>query len=263
MNSNNEPIINISNILIVDDVPANLKVLGDILKREGHKVRPVPNGLLALQVCEKEKPDLILLDIMMPGLNGYEVCEKLKEDPNLCDIPIIFISALNDTKDIVKALNSGGVDYIAKPFQAEEVKARVAAHLKIGKQNKELIQLNAEKDKFFSIIAHDLRNPLGSFMSLTEIMAADIQQFSIEEQQEFMLNLHHSAGNIFNLLENLLEWSQMQRGQITFNPQQLILKDIVHECSKTVNEAATNKSIDININISDDQEVFAVFAKDY
>ncbi|MBF0233983.1 MAG: response regulator, partial [Desulfamplus sp.] len=100
-----------SNILIVDDTPANLKVLSDILKSQGFKVRPVPNGKLALQTAEKEPPDLILLDIMMPEMDGFEVCRHFKENPKLKDIPIIFISALNETNIIVKALASGGVDY--------------------------------------------------------------------------------------------------------------------------------------------------------
>jgi len=146
---------NIPNILIVDDVPANLILLGHILKNLGYKVRPVPNGMLALKVAEKEKPDLILLDVMMPDMDGFEVCRRLKEDQNLSDVPIIFISALSDTNDIIKALTCGGADYIAKPFHAEEVKARVATHLKLYQQSKELQKINAEKDKFFSIIAHD------------------------------------------------------------------------------------------------------------
>ncbi|MBF0224860.1 MAG: response regulator [Desulfobacterales bacterium] len=130
------------NILIVDDTPANLTVLGDMLKYEGFQVRPVPNGKLALRAAEKEPPDLILLDIMMPDMDGYEVCLKLKENNNLKDIPIIFISALNDTKDIVKALTSGGVDYITKPFKFEEVKARVRTHLKIHQLQSELEKYN-------------------------------------------------------------------------------------------------------------------------
>ena len=171
MDNNNYLLNNTPNILIVDDVPANLKVLGDMLKSEGYKVRPVLSGMQAIQVAEKEKPDIILLDVMMPDMNGYEVCKLLKENKNLCDIPVIFISALSDTADIVKALNSGGVDYISKPFQGEEVRARVATHIKLYLQNKELQKLNAEKNKFFSIIAHDLRGPLGGLMGLAEIIS--------------------------------------------------------------------------------------------
>jgi len=245
------------NILIVDDMPANLMLLGAILKGEGYRIRPVPNGILALQAVAKEKPDLILLDIMMPEMDGYEVCRRLKDDQNLSEIPVIFISALNDTKDIVKAFTSGGVDYITKPFQAEEVKARVATHLKICWQNQELQRFSAEKDKFFSIIAHDLRSPLGGFMGLTEMMADESEIFTPEERRSLMLDLSHSARNIFNLLENLLEWSQMQRRQIAFKPQTFFLKEVITECIKILTESARNKSIEIRVDMQQEQEVFA------
>jgi sigma-B regulation protein RsbU (phosphoserine phosphatase) len=150
MKNNNSTDQDIPNILIVDDIPANLKGLADILEGNGYKVRPVTNGKLALKLAEKEKPDLILLDIMMPDLNGFEVCRRIKENQNLIDVPIIFISALNDTNDIVKAFNAGGIDYITKPFRIEEVLARVATHLKLCRQNKELQKLNADKDRYLS-----------------------------------------------------------------------------------------------------------------
>ncbi len=250
--SQNDP-----NILIVDDIPDNLKVLGDILECDGYKVRPVTNGMLALQVAEKEKPDIILLDIMMPGINGYEVCRRLKENPKLNDIPVIFISALNDTTDIVKALNSGGVDYITKPFQAEEVKARVATHLKMCRQKQELQRLNAEKDKFFSIIAHDLRGPFTGFIGLTEIMSENLPSMSLCEIQKFALNMKNSAVNLFSLLNNLLEWSLMQRGLITFEPQLFLLMPKITESMALVTEAADKKEIAISYDIPEDLSVFA------
>ena len=247
----------IPNILIVDDIPANLKVLCDILKGDGYKVRPVPNGTLALQAAEKENPDLILLDIMMPDMDGYEVCRRLKESKSLSSIPVIFISALNDTNDIVKALTSGGADYITKPFKAEEVKARVATQLKIHSQSRELIELNATKDKFFSIIAHDLRGPLGSFMVLTEMMADESQYLTPDETKDFMQDLKYTSRNIFNLLENLLEWSRMQRGQTAFKPQKLNLSDIVTDCVKLMAESARKKTVTIHVAIAAGLEVFA------
>ncbi|MEI7612488.1 MAG: HD domain-containing phosphohydrolase [Betaproteobacteria bacterium] len=130
------------NILIVDDTPANLQVLGEILKGKGYKVRPVPNGKLALAAAESDPPDLILLDIMMPGMDGYEVCRQLKSNLKLQRIPVIFLSALQETSDKVKAFNSGGEDYISKPFHFEEVQARVSTHLALHRIQNELEQYN-------------------------------------------------------------------------------------------------------------------------
>jgi len=264
MNNDSQLEDKIPNILIVDDIPANLKVLGDILKGEGFKVRPVPNGNLALQVASKEKPDLILLDIMMPDMDGFEVCRKLKENPGLSDIPVIFISALNDTSDIVKALKSGGVDFITKPFQADEVAARVKTHLQLYRQSivlreqsMQLKELIATKDKFFSIIAHDLRGPLGGFMGLTEMMADESMELSPEMQKEMIVDLNESARNIFNLLENLLEWSRMQQGQTVYQPETIGLKSLVEECILTLLETIRKKDIQLTVDIQEDQEVFA------
>jgi PleD family two-component response regulator len=130
------------NILVVDDTPANLRLLSEILTRQGYKVRPVPNGKLALSAAQRLPPDVILLDIMMPEMNGFEVCEQLKADERTRDIPVIFISALNDVLDKVKAFSIGGVDYISKPFQVEEVLARIKTHLEMGFLQKSLQDKN-------------------------------------------------------------------------------------------------------------------------
>jgi DNA-binding response OmpR family regulator len=119
------------NIMIVDDHPANLKLLDDMLRQRGYEVRSFPLGRLALAGADQEPPDLILLDINMPEMNGYEVCERLKSSERLSGIPVIFLSALDAIEDKVKGFRSGGVDYISKPFQFEEVQARVETHLKL------------------------------------------------------------------------------------------------------------------------------------
>ncbi|HTB17630.1 MAG TPA: response regulator [Bryobacteraceae bacterium] len=120
-----------SNIMVVDDQPANLKLLEDLLTQQGHAVRSFPRGRLALDAAARNLPDLILLDINMPEMNGFEVCERLKADEKLAPIPVLFLSALNETKDKVNAFRAGGVDYITKPFQLEEVRARVETHLQL------------------------------------------------------------------------------------------------------------------------------------
>lgn len=127
-----------ASILVVDDTPANLQVLAGMLKDRGYKVRPVPSGKLALLAAQRDPPDLILLDINMPEMNGYEVCEHLKADAKLKGIPVIFISALTEQLDKVKAFAIGGVDYLTKPFQMEELHARVETHLKLRRLQIEL-----------------------------------------------------------------------------------------------------------------------------
>lgn len=247
----------IPNILIVDDIPANLKVLGDILKEDGYKVRPVPNGILALQVAEKEKPDLILLDIMMPDMDGYEVCKRMKANPELCEIPIIFISALNETDDVVKALKFGGVDYITKPFKSEEVIARVSTHVKLYRQSIELKNLNITKDKFFSIIAHDLRGPMGGFMGLTDILTEQLRCMSMDDIQRYLESMRKTSNNLFRLLENLLQWARMQQGAIAFNPSRVKLLPLIHESLETVKESALAKDIEIEYSVPAELDLFA------
>ena len=130
------------NLLIVDDKPANLRLLASMLVEQGYKVRSAINGPLALTATQAAPPDMILLDINMPEMNGFEVCERLKADEGTREIPVIFISALDETADKVKAFNVGGVDYITKPFQLEEVLARVETHLALRRLQKQLQDAN-------------------------------------------------------------------------------------------------------------------------
>ncbi len=246
----------IPNILIVDDVPANLKVLSGILKDEGYKIRPVLSGELALQVAEKDKPDLILLDIMMPGLNGYEVSNRLKENPNLKDVPVIFISALNDTSDIVKAFTSGGVDYITKPFQSEEVRARIATHIRISLQNRELLKLNAQKDKLFSIIAHDLRGPIGAFKQSLELITSET--LLNESMKNRLLNLLNvSANNTYNLLEDLLNWAKCQIDFVNIEAHKFQLRQPIQENINLLLPLSGQKGITLTAHVDDNCTVFA------
>ena len=154
------------NIMVVDDTPANLRLLSQMLKQHGYKVHAVSSGEQALIAAEMAPPDLILLDIMMPGLDGYTVCERLKAKPQTANVPIIFISALNEPLDKVKAFSVGGVDYLTKPFQLEEILARVSVHLtfrhlqlqlekantQLAAQNQELQQRNAELQEALAAI---------------------------------------------------------------------------------------------------------------
>ena len=264
MHSEREKNSTVFNILIVDDFPLNLQVLGAILEAEGYNVRPVPNGRLALRVAGKEKPDLILLDIMMPEMDGFEVCRQLKENQDLRDIPVIFISALNNTSDIVRALKSGGVDYITKPFQIKEVTARVSTHLQIQQQRREIewqrreLQiLNAEKDKFYSIIAHDLRSPFMGFLGMTRILDEELPRLEMAEVRNTIKDMRSSAETVYGLLENLLQWARMEQGLIPFNPEEVQLRPIVDESMVTALEPAIIKGVEIIADVPDHLLVFA------
>jgi DNA-binding response OmpR family regulator len=141
-----------ANLLIVDDTPENLHILSRVLMYEGYKVRVAVDGSYALDAVRASPPDLILLDIMMPGLDGYETCIQLKADPYTCGIPVIFLSALDEIFDKVKAFEVGGVDYVTKPFHPEEVLARVKTHLALRQLQLKLEQRNAELEEALATI---------------------------------------------------------------------------------------------------------------
>lgn len=187
-----------ANILIVDDTVENLQVLGDMLRRHGYKVRPVTSGKLALQACAAQKPDLILLDINMPGMNGYEVCVALKDHEATRDIPVIFISALNESLDKVQAFLSGGIDYITKPFQIEEVAARVATQVALRRQSLRLHatlarvqELEETRRKLNIMLVTDLRTPLATID--TCIGEVIVGHATLDEKSRESLRRAHTA----------------------------------------------------------------------
>jgi two-component system sensor histidine kinase/response regulator len=252
------------NILIVDDIPANLIILSNTLNNAGYRVFTASRGKEALLLAEKEKPDLILLDIMMPDMDGFEVCRKLKQNEKLKDIPVIFISALNDTNDIVKGLSVGGADYITKPFQNEEVKARVATHIKISLQNNklkeqsiELQKLNTDKDRFISILAHDLKNPFIAILGFSEILAQNINQYDKESIESYVEMINFSAKRFYNFLEELLVWAKAQSGKFPFEPKVLKFNTICSNVLDVLSLNSKNKNIAISAVTNAELEIFA------
>ena len=145
-------------ILIVDDESKNVQLLANLLTGESYEIEAAMSGEEALDWLNERPFDLILMDVMMPGMNGYEVCRKIKENSNLSSIPIIFLTARTETEDIVRGFEAGAVDYVTKPFRTTELLSRVKTHMKIQWQHKELEELNATKDKFFSQIKHFFSN---------------------------------------------------------------------------------------------------------
>jgi len=214
------------NILIVDDTPANLRLLSNMLTEQGYKVRAVVNGQMALTTTRAVPPDLILLDINMPGMNGYEVCQQLKADDATRAIPIIFISALDEVQDKVKAFTVGGVDYITKPFQFEEVLARVETHLSLCRLQKELGQeiiardkLIAELDAYAHTVAHDLKNPLTALIGFSELLVDRHSTMPPEQVERNLRIIAENGRRMTNIIEELLLLASVrQQGQVVREP---------------------------------------------
>lgn len=249
-------------VLVVDDDITNLNVLIDALSQENLNVSIAKNGEESLEQAKLVNPDIILLDVVMPGIDGFETCRKLKEQSETKDIPIIFITALSETINKVTGFNAGGVDYITKPFQYEEVIARVNSHLTIRnqqkyieKQNKKLTELNRSKDKFFSIIAHDLRNTLTSFLSFSKILK-DFELMDKETRQSITKSVYEASENLFNLFENLLNWAKMQQGLLKLESEYFSLNSLVIHNFNLFSQMAEQKKIELINEITTDYTIY-------
>ncbi len=222
-----------ASIMAVDDEPANLKLLEDMLKQQGYGVRSFPRGRLALAAAVQRPPDLILLDINMPEMNGFEVCARLKSNQRLARIPVIFLSALNETEDKVRAFRAGGVDYVTKPFQFEEVQSRVETHLELHQLQRALQQhndhleelvrsrtrelaeaharlkiLDQSKSDFLNLISHEFRTPLNGILGVGELLLAE--SGSGTEDRELRNMFDESRRRILTILEHALLLTQIE-----------------------------------------------------
>ncbi|OUD13310.1 ATP-binding response regulator [Thioflexithrix psekupsensis] len=223
-------------LLIVDDTPANISVLFDFLTDEGFKVLVAKNGKGAIQKAGHAHPDLILLDIMMPEMDGFEACQRLKEAQDTKDIPVIFMTALADTVDKVKGFSLGAVDYITKPFQHDEVLARIHTHLQVRRlqteleqRSKELEQRNIELDAFARTVAHDLKNPLNVIMGYTEMLLLELSPHEPPKPDvlETVAQVGQASQKMLSIIDALLLLSGVaQRDKVPMSP--LDMTDIIH-----------------------------------
>jgi two-component system sensor histidine kinase/response regulator len=209
-------------ILIVDDVMSNVLLLKVLLTNEKFKVITASNGEMCIKQAKEQQPDLILLDVMMPGMTGFETAEKLKADPTTKQIPIIFLTALNAAADVVRGFKSGGNDFISKPFNKEELIIRVshqislvAAKRIILDKTEQLTRTITGRDKLYSVIAHDLRSPLSSIKMVLNMLVMTLPAEMIGEDMYQMLNMaNQGTEDLFGLLDNLLKWTKSQIGKL-------------------------------------------------
>lgn len=254
----------LADILIVDDTLPNLRLLADMLSSYRYKVRGASNGKMALKAARLSPPDLILLDIMMPEMDGYEVCRQLKEGDNTRDIPIIFISAINETMDKVKAFALGGVDYITKPFQLEEVLARVRTHLSIQQLQRQLQEKNAELaeanrqleqvnidlaasneelDAFSHTVAHNLKNPLNVIFGYSLMLHEG--GTSTKEARKFLQVIENTTMKMESIINELLLLASVRSGEVVFSTLNML--EIVLNVQARLNNKITESNAQITL----------------
>lgn len=253
----------IGDILIVDDQPENLQLLSDTLSRQSYELRRVLSGQLAIQVAQFDPPDLILLDIRMPDIDGYEVCRRLKANEKTQDIPVIFLSALDDPIDKVKAFEAGGADYVSKPFQIPEVLARVRHQLQIRqlqaqaeeqqRQLREKAQAletaNQELEFFFSSASHDLTAPLRGLQSLSEVLIEDYGDRLDELGQTYLHRIRSTTIEMDLLLKTLLDYSRMNRTEFSVGPVSLqtVVDKTIQSLHSTIESSGANIEVQPNL----------------
>ncbi len=222
-------------ILIVDDVVSNVLLLKILLTNEKFQVCTANCGNMCIEQAKAEKPDLILLDVMMPDISGFDTAVILKKDPELKDIPIIFLTALNSPADLVKGFQVGANDFLSKPFNKEELVVRVmhqialvAAKRLIEKQNRELLATINNRDKMYSVIAHDLRSPMASIRMVLNLAVAAISPDVVgQEIFDLIDKANKESEDVHDLLDNLLKWTKSQTGRLSVVMQDLDLNDII------------------------------------
>ena len=240
-------------ILIVDDVVSNVLLLKILLSNEKFQVCTANCGNMCIEQAKKEKPDLILLDVMMPDINGFDTAVILKKDPETQDIPIIFLTALNNPSDLVHGFQVGANDFLTKPFNKEELVMRVmhqiqlvAAKRIIVRQNEELRRTISNRDKMYSVIAHDLRSPMASIRMVLNLAVNVVSPETVGEEIFGLLDkANRESEETHDLLDNLLKWTKSQTGRLNVVYQDIELDDIIPGAVDIFMMIAEMKKIDL------------------
>lgn len=243
-------------VLIVDDVDANVLLLKLLISKAGYKTLSANNGKDALEIVMEHNPDLILLDIMMPVMDGHQVAKRLKEIPEKAEIPIIFLSALNSTDDIVQGFKLGAADYVSKPFNKDELLTRInhqisliAAKRTISRQNEELQKTILGRDKLYSVIAHDLRSPIASIRMVMEVLINGISKENVDpDMYDLLIMANRLTDDSFTLLDNLLKWTKSQTGRLNSVFQDDVeIMNLVRGVVEVLRGVAKLKNIEIEV----------------
>ncbi|MBW7874656.1 MAG: hybrid sensor histidine kinase/response regulator [Candidatus Cloacimonetes bacterium] len=257
--------------MIVDDEDRNLQILGSVLDRVGYEVMFAQNGKEAIQAAVQELPDLILLDVMMPDMNGFEVCKYLKSLPDTEQIPVIFVTARMEAADVVQGFSCGGCDYITKPFEGEELLVRVSTQLELKKaqlrlaektseleeslktvtsKNLELASLNHEKNEILGIASHDLRRGIASIIGLSQLVR-DGKDLALSEIFEMVGMIEEEGVKLNELVTSLIDVHAIEQGHMSFYFQILDLRDVMENLLRPFMKTAAKKKIQIEYSLGD------------
>jgi two-component system sensor histidine kinase/response regulator len=241
-------------ILIVDDDRLNVRILTSILNPEGYELRAAHSGEEALVIYEEFKPDLVLLDVIMPGINGFETCRTLKARHGELLAPVVFITAKSESDDVVEGLAAGGVDYLPKPFKAREALARLRTHLQnrlLNEQQRQLVaQLstaNAAKNKLLGMVAHDLRNPLASIRGLADFLSDGTVGQLTPDQLDLVKTIQDTSQSMLTMVNELLDLSVIESGELKIHPELRSIAELINKSVYLNNINAAKKGSRIEL----------------
>jgi len=237
-------------ILAVDDIASNLLTLQAILPKDEFAFSGATEGQQAFELLQNQEFDLVLLDVILPGLDGYSIAKTLKASPQTASIPVIFLTELTDEDEVVKGFEAGGVDFVSKPIRRAELLSRVRTHLALKDKNAalervaaELRVTNQERDRFFSILAHDLKNPFAGFVSLIQEIQKHVNRMEKKELQDVLATMDQTAKNVYRLLETLLDWGLSKTGSLRLDLEPLPLGYLLEEALEPLEESFRRKNI--------------------
>ena len=239
-------------VLVVDDQPPNIQAVGALLVQGGYDVMPALSGEQALARCDQRTPDIVLLDMRMPGMDGFEVCVKLKENPRTRDTPVIFLTAAHEREVLVKAFEAGAVDYVTKPFVAEELLARVKTHLELKNSRDRLVQLAAERAELTQVVAHDLKNPLAAILMASETLG---KVTLAAPQATALKGIQDSANRCLAFIDEYLgRWAQGDELR-TVEVSAMVIKPILQDALAALRPIAEADRISLHLSMKDDPAV--------
>ncbi|OGG46883.1 MAG: hypothetical protein A3F84_28395 [Candidatus Handelsmanbacteria bacterium RIFCSPLOWO2_12_FULL_64_10] len=264
--------MNAPKILIVDDTPANVKALRMRLSPEGYEVLEASDGLQALERVAQEKPDLVLLDVMMPGLNGFEVCRRVKSQPDTQFIPVVLVTALTDRESKVTGIEAGADDFINKPLDPDELRARVKSLLRtkslhdelqrgyeelrrltedLKAANRQVQEATRRKSQFLANMSHELRTPMNAILGFTDLVLRRSGDALPDQQRDNLMKVKLSADHLLNLINDLLDLSKIEAGRVDIISASFHVKRLIANCCATVSPLV-KPGVTLNYEVADD-----------